>query len=112
MTTPLLIIQVVFEYFGIGLDLMTDKTRKREKVQACQVAMYYIDKFTGQTHQTVAGYFGKDHSTFNHSVKTVNNMIDTDRRFREDINKIYSKLLASLGVNEFERYANFDTDNV
>ena len=112
MTTPLLIIKVVFDYFGIGLDLQSSRTRKAEKVKACQISMYYIDKFTHETHSTVAGYFGLDHSTFNHSVKTVNNMLDTDRRFREDFAKIRNKLLAKLGIDEFDRYANYNTDTV
>ena len=112
MTTPLLIIQVVFAYFGVPVEMKDSNTRKREKVQACQISMYYIDQFTHQTHEVVAGYFGKNHSTFNHSVKTVNNMRETDRRFREDFTKIYNKLLASLGFDEFERYENYNTENV
>ena len=111
MTTPLLIIKIVFDYFGIGLDLQSSRTRKAEKVKACQISMYYIDKFTHQTHEVVAGYFGKDHATYNHSVKVVNNMRETDRRFWDDFKKIHNRLLAKLGIDEFERYAHYNTDN-
>lgn len=112
MTTPLLIIRIVFEYFGIDISLRTSKTRKAEKVKACQVSMYYINEFTVQSQEVIASYFGKGHCTFIHSVKTVHNMIDTDRRFREDISKIYNRIIARLGIDEYERYRNFETDNV
>jgi len=37
-------------------------------------------------------YYGKDHASVNHSIKTVNNLLDTDREFREKYRPVFEKV--------------------
>jgi len=114
MTTPLLIIKVVFDYFGISPFYQMTKTRKREIVIARQVSMYYMKENTRLSLAHIGAYFLRDHATVLHACKTVNNLRDTDREFRSDMvricNKICCEMLAGKPeINEYA-YSQYDTD--
>ncbi len=83
--------KVVSDYFNIPVDLINSKTRKREIVQARQIAMYFSKKYTKSSLATIGIHCGnKDHATVLHACRTVNNLIDTDKQFRifvEDLEK-------------------------
>jgi len=85
--------QIVCEYFGIEEDLVRARTRKREVVQARQVAMYFSKIFTKHSLKTIGLKFGgRDHSTVIHGVQSIENQIDTDPRFGEVIGELRHKL--------------------
>ncbi len=85
--------KIVCDYFNIPIDLMQSKTRKREIVQARQVAMFFSKSLTKSSLATIGSQIGgKDHATVLHACKTVNNLIDTDKRFRVQIDEIEKKL--------------------
>lgn len=85
--------KVVSDYFSIPVDLMHSKTRKREIVQARQIAMYFSKILTKSSLATIGSQIGgKDHATVLHACKTVNNLSDTDKRFRVFIEDIEKKL--------------------
>lgn len=85
--------KIVCDYFNIPIDLIQSKTRKREIVQARQVAMYFSKSLTKSSLATIGSQIGsKDHATVLHACKTVNNLIDTDKRFRSQITEIEKKL--------------------
>ena len=83
--------KVVCDYFELPLELLKSKTRKREVVQARQIAMYFAKSMTKSSLATIGLHCGgKDHATVLHACKTVNNLMDTDKRFKtyvEDLNK-------------------------
>ena len=83
--------KVVCDYFNISLDIINSKTRKREIVQARQLAMFFAKKHTKASLATIGLHCGnKDHATVLHACRTVNNLIDTDKQFRiyvEDLDK-------------------------
>ncbi|HAW52743.1 MAG TPA: chromosomal replication initiator protein DnaA [Flavobacteriales bacterium] len=83
--------KVVCDYFDLPMELLKSKTRKREVVQARQIAMYFSKKMTKSSLANIGMHCGgKDHATVLHACKTVNNLIDTDKRFRgyiDDLNK-------------------------
>lgn len=83
--------KVVCDYFNLSLDVINSKTRKREIVQARQLAMYFAKKHTKASLATIGLHCGnKDHATVLHACRTVNNLIDTDKQFRiyvEDLDK-------------------------
>ncbi len=57
-------------------------TRKREIVECRQLCMFFSKKLTKQSLRTIGWYFGrKDHATVLHAVKTIDNLIETDRDF-------------------------------
>jgi chromosomal replication initiator protein len=85
--------KVVCNYFNIGVEQLQSKTRKREIVQARQVAMFFSKSLTKSSLATIGSQIGgKDHATVLHACKTVNNLIETDKRFRLQIDEIEKKL--------------------
>ena len=85
--------KVVCNYYNIGIDQLQSKTRKREIVQARQVAMFFSKTLTKSSLATIGSQIGgKDHATVLHACKTVNNLIETDKRFRIQVDEIEKKL--------------------
>ena len=85
--------KVVCDYFNLPPDLIQSKTRKREIVQARQIAMYFSKSMTKSSLASIGALIGgKDHATVLHACKTVNNLMDTDKRFKEQIESIEKKL--------------------
>ena len=85
--------RVVCEYFNISEDLVRAKTRKREVVQARQVAMYFSKDLTQHSLKTIGLHFGgRDHSTVIHAIQSIENQIETDPKFREMIEEVRRKL--------------------
>lgn len=85
--------KVVCEYFGLPVDALNAKTRKREIVQARQIAMYFSKNLTKASLSTIGSVIGnKDHATVLHACKTVNNLMETDKRFKAQIDDIQKKL--------------------
>lgn len=85
--------KVVCDYFDMGIDQLKSKTRKREVVQARQIAMYFSKQMTKSSLATIGMHCGgKDHATVLHACKTVNNLMDTDKRFRGYIEDLKKKI--------------------
>ncbi len=85
--------KVVCEYFNMPADSLQSKTRKREVVQARQIAMFFCKTLTKSSLATIGAHIGKmDHATVLHAWKTVHNLIDTDKQFRVDIEEIEKRL--------------------
>jgi chromosomal replication initiator protein len=85
--------KVVCDYFNMGIDLLKSKTRKREVVQARQIAMYFAKQLTKSSLATIGMHCGgKDHATVLHACRTVNNLMDTDKKFRHYIQELDKKI--------------------
>jgi len=84
-----LIQKIICDFFKVSLNLMKSSARKREVVQARQLAMYFAKKYTKTSLQNIGIYCGnKDHATVLYACKTVNNLIDTDKGFRKNVEEI------------------------
>jgi len=85
--------KVVCEYFNVPIEMIQSNTRKREIVQARQVAMFFAMHMTKATCAFIGANIGnKDHATVTHSVKTITNLMETDRVFMgkiEELGKIF-----------------------
>ena len=80
-------------YFKITRELMLSKTRKREIVQARQIAMYLGRNLTKTSLAAIGAEIGgKDHATVLHACNTVSDLIETDRNFKQYVSDI-EKLL-------------------
>ena len=87
------ITKVVCDYFGMPVDSLQAKTRKREIVQARQIAMFFSKSMTKSSLASIGSQIGgKDHATVLHACKTVSNLKDTDKNFRVYIDEIERKL--------------------
>ena len=85
--------KVVCDYFDLPLELLKSKTRKREVVQARQIAMYFAKSVTKSSLATIGLHCGgKDHATVLHACRTVNNLMDTDKRFKNYIEELNKKI--------------------
>jgi chromosomal replication initiator protein len=85
--------KVVCDYFNMPVDSLQTKTRKREVVQARQIAMYFSKSLTKYSLTSIGAQIGaKDHATVLDACKTVNNLKDTDKNFRVYVEEIEKKL--------------------
>ncbi len=85
--------KVVCDYFDLNIELLKSKTRKREVVQARQIAMFFSKKLTKSSLANIGAHCGgKDHATVLHACKTVNNLMETDKTFRGYIDELDKKI--------------------
>ncbi|HNO06438.1 MAG TPA: chromosomal replication initiator protein DnaA, partial [Flavobacteriales bacterium] len=85
--------KVVCDYFDLPIELLKSKTRKREVVQARQIAMYFAKKMTKNSLASIGAHCGgKDHATVLHACRTVNNLQETDKQFRGYLDDLEKKL--------------------
>ena len=99
--------KVVCDYFDIPIELMKSKTRKREIVQARQLAMFFSKQLTKNSLANIGIHCGnKDHATVLHACKTVNNLIDTDKQFRAFVNDIEKEINSQLIFSKIKQYEN------
>jgi chromosomal replication initiator protein len=83
----------VSDYFGIPVDKINSKTRKREVVQARQLTMYFSKKYTKSSLSTIGLHCGnKDHATVLHACRTVSNLKETDKQFYKYMDDIDKKI--------------------
>jgi len=86
------ILQVVSEYFNTDENSILSNTRKREIVQVRQVAMYFAKQLTKMSLKSIGARLGKkDHATVLHAINTVNDLMQTDRRFKSQIEELEGK---------------------
>lgn len=82
----------VSEYYGISIEDLKAKTRKKEIVVARQVSMYFCKEFTNHSLKSIGYHFGgRDHSTVIHAITTVNDIMETDSSFRNSVNELKKK---------------------
>lgn len=87
------IVDIVSIETRISVETMKIKNRKREIVEARQIAMWMLNQFTKLSLESIGGYFENeshvfDHATVLHAIRTVNNLRETDKYFREKFEKI------------------------
>ena len=75
--------KVVARKCHIANEKLDWKTRKREIVQARQLAMFFSKQYTTASLATIGEEIGnKDHATVLHACKTVSNLHETDAVYR------------------------------
>ncbi|MFK8039028.1 MAG: chromosomal replication initiator protein DnaA [Crocinitomicaceae bacterium] len=85
--------KIVCDYFNLPIELLKSKTRKREVVQARQIAMFFAKKMTKWSLASIGAQCGgKDHATVLHACRTVNNLAETDKQFRGYLDDLEKKL--------------------
>jgi chromosomal replication initiator protein len=84
--------KVVCDYFNISRTELVSKTRKRQIVQARQIAMYMSRSLINCSLSTIGAEIGgKDHATVLHACTTVSDLMSTDKTFKQyvaDIEKL------------------------
>lgn len=84
--------QIIADYFNLDIESLHSKTRKRNVVQARQLAMFFSKKYTKSSLSTIGSQIGqRDHATVLHACKTVENLIETDREFKKYVSDLETK---------------------
>lgn len=84
---------LVCEHFALSVDSISTKSRKREVVQARQIAMYLSKQLTKSSLSAIGATIGqRDHATVLHACKIVADQMEIDKRFRADVLQIEDKL--------------------
>lgn len=84
---------VVCEYFSLSIDAISTKSRKREVVQARQIAMYLSKQLTKSSLSSIGFAIGqRDHATVLHACKIVTDLMDIDKGFRTSVREIEERL--------------------
>ena len=87
------IIKTVSEYYGIEVNAINTRSRKREVVLVRQVAMYLAKKHLDISTSKIGLHIGnRDHATVLHACKTITNLADTDKQFRTELSEIENSL--------------------
>ncbi len=85
--------KVVCDYFDLPIEMLKSKTRKRQVVQARQIAMYFAKSMTKSSLSNIGAHCGgKDHATVLHACRTVNNLIETDKKFKASVQELQKKI--------------------
>lgn len=83
----------VCKSFGVDVESLKSKSRKRELVQARQIAMFLSKNLTSTSLATIGAKIGnRDHSTVLHSCKAVADLMETNREFKLKLQMIESQL--------------------
>ena len=85
--------KIVCDYFDLPIEMLKSKTRKRQVVQARQIAMYFAKNMTKSSLSSIGAHCGgKDHATVLHACRTVNNLIETDKKFKASVMELQKKI--------------------
>ena len=88
--------KVVCEYFNLTKEQLISNSRKRQIVQARQISMYMSRNLISCSLSTIgAESGGKDHATVLHACTTVQDLMTTDRVFKQYVTDIEKMLSAS-----------------
>jgi len=99
------IVAIVCYHSGVKEQLLKEKTRKREVVQARQISMYFMHKYTQLSLQSIGDYFYNpiinhvfDHATCIYSCGVVENLMQSDKYYRKLIEKIERYIKIKLNI--------------
>ena len=87
--------RAVCEYFNITRDALLSKSRKRQIVQARQIAMYMSRNLINNCSLATIGaeIGGKDHATVLHACTTVSDLMTIDKNFKQYVTDIEKMLV-------------------
>lgn len=85
--------KAVCDYYHLDFNDIQTKSRKREVVQARQIAMYLARKYTKNSLSSIGEQIGKrDHATVLYACKAVSDLIDVDKSLQKSLEAIENTL--------------------
>lgn len=87
-----IIIGAVCIIFGVSFESIKSNIRVRHIVEARQVLQYFLRKYTRLSLYEIGRITNKNHTTVLHSIKTVNNLKETDKLYREKFNEVKERI--------------------
>ncbi len=90
------IIDVVTSFYNVKLSELQSKRRHKSIALPRQVCMWLARQETRYSLQEIGGYFGgRDHTTVMHSIKTVEDRLDTDDQFAHQVQELSDRVRQS-----------------
>ncbi len=87
------ICQIVCHHFGLDPEQLNSQKRTRDIALARQVAMYLSKKYTKMSLSAIGSVIGKkNHATVLHACKTIENLMETDREFRQQMEELERRI--------------------
>ncbi len=87
------IVQIVSNFYGVPVEEMIKKGRKKEVAHPRQVAMYFLRTELDTPFSTIGDFFGgRDHTTVLHAVDKITKNRESTLRIREEIASIREKI--------------------
>ena len=87
------LLERVFDNFDMPPEVLESITKNREIVQARQLSMYFSKQLTKNSLASIGQQCGnKDHATVLHACRTVNNLKETDKRFKTYVDDLQKRL--------------------
>ena len=91
--TPEMIVDHVSRYYNISKEDIYSAKRKAEILIARQVAMYITREMTDTSLSIIGDEFGgKNHSTVLHSIKVIEDKLETDSKFNQIIHEMMENI--------------------
>src|SRR6202453_363740 len=87
------ILQTVMHHYDVSWEDMIARCRKRKVLVPRQVAMYLLHKMLGMGCVDVGNLFNMDHTTDIHTFALIQDLIDTNEDFRNEIRGIKENIL-------------------
>jgi Zn-dependent peptidase ImmA (M78 family) len=88
-------------YYGVFKETIMLKTRKREIVKVRQMAMKLSVELTKDSLATIGECIGgKDHSTVLYAKRTIDGLIDVDKKVKKDYDTLFDILTTKYKVNK------------
>ncbi len=88
---------LVADHFTVPVEKLGSKTRKRQFVIARQLSMYLAKNLTDKSLKSIGEMFGgRDHSTVIYSIKTVQDLMETDLVLKDTVAELEKKIRLSL----------------
>jgi chromosomal replication initiator protein len=83
----------VVDHFGLSLEELKGKSRRKEYVIPRQIAVYLAKEHTEHSLKSIGYHFGgRDHSTIIHAIQSVNDMLKTEQEVKSAIQSIQKQL--------------------
>lgn len=90
------IIQAVAEFYDTDLERLTNKSRKKEVVQARQIAMFLLRNETKSSYPFIGEKLGgRDHTTVMYACEKLKKQIENDDSLKQEINLIKERIYNS-----------------
>ena len=101
------IVALVRKHTGYSVDELKVRSRKRHLVVARQLNMYFMKRHTRFSLAVIGSIFNRDHATVLHAQKTIDDLIETDKRIRNLFKIIEDEVDTYKNIDKTTRYSVF-----
>ncbi len=90
--TPDFIIDVVCDHYHITREDILSSKRNQEIAKPRQIVMYLCQYMTDSSQESIGKALGRDHSTINHGVKSIEKSLESDATLKSNVDILRKKI--------------------